>query len=141
MADVVNFGAQFFMTMAKSSKSAPKGLAKEVAKPAPAKAAGTAKAKAPAKAKARKSAPSPSDIIESANENILMKLRTLNIAHGLQSEIEWCLASYRDDRNPIGLYQMARRALGVFQELSTFDPSSVEAKLIADIEAAIKSGD
>jgi hypothetical protein len=36
---------------------------------------------------------------------------------------------------------MARRALGVFQELSAIDASAVEARLMADVEAAIKAGD
>jgi hypothetical protein len=122
--------------MAKSVKPA----AKPAVKPAVVKAASAPKPKVPAKAKA-KPAKSPSQIIESANEVILRKLRVLNIAHGLQGEIEWCLASYRNDGNPIGLYQMARRALGVFQELSAIDASAVEAPLIAEIEAAIKAGD
>lgn len=111
--------------MAKKSAPAKKTVAK---KSAPAKKAAAVKPKAPAAHK-----------IEKVNEDILKKLQDLNVEQALQADIEWCLGSYRNDNNPSGLYVMAERALQVFKFELTKDPKSVPAKLITDIEKALKS--
>lgn len=111
--------------MAKKSAPAKKTAAK---KSAPVKKAAAVKPKAPAAHK-----------IEKVNEDILKKLQDLNIEQALQADIEWCLGSYRNDNNPSGLYVMAERALQVFTFELTKDPKSVPAKLITDIEKALKS--
>jgi hypothetical protein len=77
--------------------------------------------------------------IEMVCEDILKKLQDLNIEHALQADIAWCLGSYRNDKNPSGLYLMAERALQVFTFEVSKDPKSVPAKLITDITKALKS--
>ena len=110
----------------KPAKAAP--VKKSAAKPAPAKKAVAVKPKAPA-----------AHQIEKVNEDILKRLQALNVEQALQADIEWCLGSYRNDNNPSGLYVMAERALSVFAFELTKDAKSVPAKLIKDIEKALKS--
>lgn len=99
-----------------------------VKKSAPAKKSAAAKPKAPA-----------AHQIEKVNGDILKMLQDLNVEQALQADIEWCLGSYRNDNNPSGLYLMAERALQVFTFELSKDPKSVPAKLIKDIEKALKS--
>lgn len=98
----------------------------EVAKAAPKKTA--------AKTKASKS---PAEIIEAASESSVAKLRELNVDHQLQSEIDWCLASYRSDGNPVGLYQMVERTIGVLRDELGKKTKGVTAKFIGDLEKAL----
>ena len=109
------------------AKKSVKRAVKSVAKPA-SKGASTSKPKTP-KVLA----------IEKVSEDSLNKLRELNIEQGLQADIQWCLGSYRADKNPIGLYTMAERALAVFKGAREKNPKSISAKLVADIEKALKS--
>lgn len=112
-----------------AKKPAKVAAAKKTAvKKSPAKKAVAAKPKAPA-----------AHQIEKVNEEILKKLQDLNVEQALQADIEWCLGSYRNDNNPSGLYVMAERALQVFAFELTKDPKSVPAKLIKDIEKALKN--
>jgi hypothetical protein len=92
--------------------------------------------KAPKKT-ASKAQTSSSNKIEQVCIEALNKLKSLGIQEQLQSEIEWCLGSYRADSNPIGLYDMAERALTVFQEEKTKKTKGVTAKTITDIEKAL----
>lgn len=94
--------------------------------------------KAPAKRVVKPKAPAAHQI-EKVNESILKKLQELNLEQPLQADIEWCLGSYRNDNNPSGLYLMAERALRVFAFELTKNPKSVPAKLIKDIEKALKN--
>ena len=84
-----------------------------------------------------KAAKAPS--IEKVNEEVLNKLRDLNIEQGLQAEIQWCLGSYRSDKNPIGLYAMAERALVIFKGLRDKNPKAVSPALVTAIEKALKT--
>lgn len=90
--------------------------------------------KAPKKTATTKSAPSAGEKIEKVCVDALEKLRSLGIQQQLQNDIEWCLGSYRSDGNPVGLYDMAERALTVFQEEKTKKTKGVTAKNITDIE-------
>lgn len=90
-----------------------------------------------APAKKTSSSPSPSQIIEAASETSLKKLRELNIDHQLQSEIDWCLASYRNDGNPVGLYEMVYRTVTVLKEEQSKKTKGVTAKFISDLEKAL----
>lgn len=67
----------------------------------------------------------------------LHKLRELSLDFQLQGEIEWCLASYANDGNPVGLYEMAERALREFNNLVASQPRAVPAKLIADLKKVV----
>ncbi len=102
--------------------------------------------KAPVKAAAvkseKKAAPkkkeSPADQIVKICETSLSKLTELNIEHALQSEINWCLGSFQNDHNPIGLFQMAERSLTVFKEELSKKTKGLTAKFVGDIEKALK---
>jgi hypothetical protein len=85
-----------------------------------------------------KASPPSTDLIEKACEDALEKLISLNVAQDLQAEIQWCLGSFRNDRNPSGLYEMAEKALLVFTQSMEESPKSVSKKLLTDIEKALK---
>lgn len=106
----------------KSSSPAPKKVAKSPTKPT------SPKPKAPAAL-----------AIEKACADSLKKLKAMKAELGLQADIEWCLGSYRHDKNPSGLYVMAERALLVFKGALVKNSKAVPAKLISDIEKALKS--
>jgi hypothetical protein len=87
------------------------------------------------KAPAKKTSSSVS--IEAASETALNKLRDLNIDQQLQSELDWCLASYRNDGNPVGLFEMVERSVNVFKAEQAKKTKGVTAKLISDLEKAL----
>jgi hypothetical protein len=109
------------------AKKPVKSVAKKAAKPAK-KRAVSPKAKAPA-----------INPIEKASEDALEKLKALNIEPGLQGDIQWCLGSYRHDKNPVGLYVMLERAIAAFKAAVAKNPKAVPAKFIDDLEKALKS--
>jgi hypothetical protein len=76
--------------------------------------------------------------IEQVNEEALQKLEELGIEEQLRRDLEWCLGSYRADRNPIGLYDTARRALSVLQAEKEKKRRGVTARLISDLERIVK---
>ena len=86
-----------------------------------------------------KKAGSSTDLIIKACEVALGKLSELDLDQQLQSEINWCLASFQNDHNPIGLYQMAERSLIVLKAELAKKSKGVTAKLVGDIEKAIKA--
>ena len=94
-------------------------------------------AKAAPKAKAKPQV-STSDLLEQASEEALSKLKSLGLQEGLQSELEWCLGSYRFDRNPSGLSEVAGRVLTVLAAEKEKKTKGVTAKLIGDLEKALK---
>lgn len=79
------------------------------------------------------------DLIVKACEGSLSKLNDLDMEYQLQSEINWCLGSYHNDHNPIGLYLMAGRALAVFKAELFKKTKGVTARLVSDIEKALKT--
>lgn len=109
------------------AKKVVKKVAKQTTKPAK-------KSAAP-----KKSKPASPTLIEKTCEAILEKLKALNLDIGLQGEIEWCLGSYRFDKNPTGLYVMAERALPVFKTARAANPKAVSPKFLTAIEKAMKS--
>ncbi|HEU5147052.1 MAG TPA: hypothetical protein VFT90_10065 [Chryseosolibacter sp.] len=76
--------------------------------------------------------------IEKVSEDALQKLQELGIDDQLQRDIEWCLGSYRADNNPIGLYETAKKALEVLKTEKDKKTKGVTAKLITDLEKAVK---
>jgi hypothetical protein len=104
-----------------------------------AKATSKAPAKTVKKTVSKKAALSPNEQIVKACELALAKLAELDLDHQLQSEINWCLVSFQNDGNPIGLYQMADRAVFLFKDELSRKRKGVTAKLVADIEKALKS--
>ena len=102
----------------------------------PAKSASNETKKAPAKA----AKPKASVVaIEKVSEDVLSKLKSLGIEPELQNDIEWCLGSYRADGNPVGLYEMAQRAVNVLKAEKDKKTKGVTAKLITDLEKALQS--
>lgn len=70
-----------------------------------------------------------------ASETALKKLKDLGIDNQLQADLEWCLGSYKTDKNPVGLYEMVRRSVAVFKDNKS--TKGVTAKLISDLEKVI----
>jgi hypothetical protein len=91
------------------------------------------KASTPVKAKA-----STTDKIEKASVQALKTLESLGIEQQLQQDIEWCLGSYRHDKNPAGLFEMTERALPVLIAAKERKAKGVTTKLISDIEKALQ---
>lgn len=100
----------------------------------------TPKAEPKAAAKTKSTTPKISSeaLLEKVSEEALDKLKSLGLEEQLQSELEWCLGSYRFDRNPIGLRQVAGRALSVLNAEKEKKTKGVTAKLIGDLEKALK---
>ena len=112
-------------------------MAKAPAK-TPVKATAAKKA-APKKVAAKKaSASSAVTPLEKTSEEILKKLKSLDLDHQLQADLEWCLGSFRHDKNPIGLVESAERALIVFKAELSKKTKGVTAKTISDIEKVLK---
>ena len=95
-------------------------------------------AKTPVKKTAKKTTTTvsePNSIVKTS-ETVLKKLKDLGIDNQLQADLEWCLGSYKADNNPVGLYEMAKRALVVFKDNK--NTKGVTAKLISDLEKAVQ---
>jgi hypothetical protein len=88
---------------------------------------------------ARSKAKSSSASIEKTCEDALKKLQTLQIDQQLQADLEWCLGSYKYDKNPAGLYEMAERAITVFKAEQAKKTKGVTAKLVSDLEKVVKN--
>lgn len=95
--------------------------------------------KAPAVAKAKPIAIIATTNIEKVAVEVLTKLKTLNLEQQLQADIEWCLGSYRHDKNPTGLYEMAEKAFGIFKTEQAKKTKGITSKLVGDVEKALKS--
>lgn len=111
------------------AKKPVKRVDKKVAKPVK---------KSPGASKPKTKAPATIPI-EKACEDALKKLKAMKAELGLQADIEWCLGSYRHDKNPSGLYIMAEKALEVFRAAAAQKPKSVPAKLIEDLSKALQT--
>jgi hypothetical protein len=86
--------------------------------------------KKPAKAK------TPDGVLV-VGESVLQKLEALNINQRLQSEIQWCLGSFKHDQNPVGLLEKLAEALPLLKAAHTKKTKGITAKLISDIEKAL----
>jgi hypothetical protein len=109
-------------------------MAKSTSKTATVKA----EPKAAPKSKAKPSV-SSEEQLEKASEEALKKMQELGIEPQLQSELEWCLGSYRFDRNPSGLYDVAQRVVAVLNAEKAKKTKGVTAKLVGDLEKAAKT--
>lgn len=76
--------------------------------------------------------------IDKISEQVIEKLQALNAEPQLQADIAWCLGSYRYDKNPVGLIQNCTTALSVLKSLKTKNAKAIPAKLITDLEKALK---
>ncbi len=108
-------------------------MAKATAKPSAEKAPAK---KTPAKTKA---AASTTSNIEKVAEEVLTKLKALNLEPQLQADIEWCLGSYRHDKNPAGLFEMAEKAFGIFKTEQAKKTKGITSKLVGEVEKVLKT--
>jgi hypothetical protein len=99
----------------------------------------TAKAEPKAAKPRAKAAASSVDQLEKASEEALKKLQSLGVEPKLQSELEWCLGSYRFDKNPSGLYEVAGRVLNVLNAEKEKKTKGVTVKVVGDLEKALKA--
>ena len=76
--------------------------------------------------------------IDTINEQALVVLKKLNLDTKLCNDIEWCLGSFRHDQNPKGLVETAAKALVVLKEVKAKNAKAVPAKLITDLQKAVK---
>src|SRR5882724_8997141 len=87
-------------------------------------------------AKAAKKIDKTPSIVKVA-ESLLDKLKSANLDPQLQADITWCLGSYSHDQNPVGLYEVAAKALGLCKTEHSKKTKGFTAKLIGDIEKAL----
>jgi hypothetical protein len=52
------------------------------------------------------------------------------------SKIQYLIASYNHDKNPIGLYEVAPEIAGVLKKVKAASPNKVSQKLIDELEKA-----
>lgn len=98
----------------------------------------TAKAvPAPTKKSAAKPKAKTSVTIETVSEEILAKLKSLDMEQQLQADIEWCLGSYRYDQNASGLIEAITKAHIVLKEAHTNKTKGITATLLSNIEKVI----
>ncbi|MBI1766831.1 MAG: hypothetical protein HYR67_00475 [Bacteroidetes bacterium] len=75
--------------------------------------------------------------MEKLAEEVLEKMEPLGIDAKLQSEIQWCLGSYKNDQNPIGLLEKIAEALPLFKSEQAKKTKGITAKFIGDVEKAL----
>ena len=96
---------------------------------------------APVKTPVKKSTAKPkaktSVNIEKVSEDVLAKLKSLNIEQQLQADLEWCLGSYRFDQNASGLLEAIKKSLDVLKQEHSRKTKGITATLIATIEKAL----
>jgi hypothetical protein len=100
--------------------------------------------KTPAKKVAKKAAAAPKSktsapSIEKVSEETLKKLHELGLDSQLQADLEWCLGSYKADKNPAGLYDMLEKALSAFTAAKENKTKGITTKLTGDVEKILKS--
>src|SRR5258706_6925038 len=70
-------------------------------------------------------------------ESVIQKMEALNLDQKLQSEIQWCLGSYKNDHNPIGLLEKIGEALALFKSELAKKTKGITAKFVGDIEKVL----
>jgi len=84
---------------------------------------------------------SGTDTLEKVSEEVLNKFQALGIDQQLQADLEWCLGSYRHDKNPSGLLKVINKSITVLKGEQEKKTKGVTAKLITDLEKVIKDKD
>lgn len=88
--------------------------------------------KSAAKPKAKTSAS-----IEKVSEEILEKLKALNVEQQLQADLEWCLGSYRYDQNAAGLIDVIGKAHDVLKQAHAKKTKGITITLLNNIEKVL----
>jgi len=79
--------------------------------------------------------------LEQVSDEALQKLRALGLDEQLQRDLEWCLGSYRNDSNPVGLYGCVERTLTLFKEEREKKTRGITAKAVNDLEKVLRDRD
>jgi hypothetical protein len=106
---------------------------------APAKKPAAKKVAAPAKKSAARKSPGQVPSIDKVSKSVLAKLKDLQLDGQLQADIEWCMGSFENDQNPIGLYETGARALELLKSELARKTKGVTAKMVGDLEKALAS--
>lgn len=56
----------------------------------------------------------------------------------IQSKLEWCIGSFENDNNPVGLHEYGAKSLEVLKSVKAEQPRKVTKKVIDNLEKAIK---
>jgi uncharacterized ferritin-like protein (DUF455 family) len=118
--------------MAKTAAKKTTAKEKSAVKPA-------AKKSAPKKSAPKKAKASTEDALEATMIHALEKLESMALDVNLQADIRWCIGSYRFDKNPVGLIEMAGKSLKVFNAAKKSDSKAVPAKLISDLKKVVSA--
>lgn len=65
------------------------------------------------------------------------KLKT-DSYNDIQSKLEWCIGSFENDNNPVGLHEYGTKSLEVLKSAKAKQPRKVTKKVIDNLEKAIK---
>ncbi|MCD4790502.1 MAG: hypothetical protein K8R37_10920 [Bacteroidales bacterium] len=57
----------------------------------------------------------------------------------IQSKLEWCLGSFENDKNPVGLHEFGVKSLKILKDVKVKQPRKVNKKVIDGLEKSIKS--
>jgi uncharacterized protein YpuA (DUF1002 family) len=92
---------------------------------------------APVKKSVAKPKAKTSASIEKVSEEVLEKLKSLDLEQQLQADIEWCLGSYRYDQNATGLIEVIGKAHDVLKEAHAKKTKGITATLLTNIEKVL----
>ncbi len=92
---------------------------------------------APIKKSVAKSKAKASLNIEQVTEEILSKLKSLEIEQQLQADLEWCLGSYRYDQNDAGLREVLGISLITLKQAHAKKTKGITSTLITNIEKVL----
>lgn len=92
---------------------------------------------APVKKSVAKPKAKTSASIEKVSEEVLEKLKSLDLEQQLQADIEWCLGSYRYDQNATGLIEVIGKAHDVLKEAHAKKTKGITATLLSNIEKVL----
>ena len=95
----------------------------------------TAPVKTPVKKTAAKAKTTAN--IEKVSEEILTKLKSLDLDQQLQADLEWCLGSYRYDQNATGLIEAIGKAHEVLKQAHTKKTKGITSTLLSTIEKVL----
>lgn len=79
------------------------------------------------------------DKIEKACVEARETLAKLGIEENIQSELDWVLGSYRNDHNPVGLYEVGEKAYRALENYKQQKPKAVTKKTLDELQKALKT--
>lgn len=69
----------------------------------------------------------------------LQTLEKINEYGDVQANLAWCIGSYDNDLNPVGLHQFGVAALESLKEYKDKNPRKVAKKVIDGLEASLRN--